>query len=82
MIFRCYLIPRGEGGGGEEGKWIDGQTGVFHFGSWIGTQIFNFHIKILSKNLFYKILCLPFQQGKLERATSFLSDEWFLGHFS
>ena len=53
----CFLL-----GGG---KWIDGQTEVCHFGSWIGTQKFNFHIKILPKNLFYKILCLLFHQGKL-----------------
>ena len=48
-------------GGG--GKWIDGQMGACHFGSWSGTQKFNFRIKILPKNLFYKILCLVFQQG-------------------
>ena len=63
------------------GEWIDGQMGVSHFGSWIGTQKFNFRIKILPQNLFYKILRLLFQQGKLERTTSFVSHEWFLRIF-
>ena len=41
---------------------MDGQ-GVCHFGSWSGTQKFNFRIKILPKNLFYKILFLLFQKN-------------------
>ena len=40
-----------------------------------------FCIKIRPRNLFYKILCLPFQQGKLVRTTSLIFHEWFLGHF-
>ena len=36
---------------------------VCHFGSQSGTQKFNFRIKNPPKNLFYKILCLLFQQG-------------------
>ena len=36
---------------------------------------FDFRIKILPKNLFYKTLCLLIQQGKMERATSFVSHE-------
>ena len=59
------LAASSGGGGGGGGKWIDGRTGVCHFGSWSGTQKFNFRTKILPKNLFYKILCLLFQQGKL-----------------
>ena len=55
VLFRATIL----GGGG--GKWIDGRTGVCHFGSWSDTQKFNFHIKILSKHLFYKILHLLFQ---------------------
>ena len=54
---------------------------VCHFGSLSGTKKINFRIKILPKNLFYKILCLPFQQGTLGRTTVFISYEWFLGHF-
>ena len=34
-----------------------------------------FRIKILPKNLFYKTLRLPFQQGKLDKTTSFVSHE-------
>ena len=62
------------------GKLIDGWMGVCHFGSWIGDQKLNFGIKIPPKNLFYKILCLPLQQRKLERTASFVSHELFLGH--
>ena len=58
MLLKPDKLPRG-------GKWIDGQTGMCHFSFRSGTQKFNFHIKILPKNLFYKILCLLFQQGKL-----------------
>ena len=70
------FVPEGGGGRG-----IDGPTGVCHFGFSIGTQNFNFCIKILPKNLFYKILRLPFQQGKLGRTTGFVSHERFKGHF-
>ena len=31
--------------------------------------------ELVPKNLFYKMLCLPFRQGKLERSTSFVSNE-------
>ena len=44
-----------------------------HFGSLSGIQKFNFRIKILPKNLFYKILCLLFQQGKLSITTNISS---------
>ena len=53
----------GASGGGGGGEWIYGQTEVCHFSSQSGTQKFNFHIKLLPKNLSYKILCLLFQQG-------------------
>ena len=39
---------------------------------------FNFRIKILPKNLFHKILHMPFQQGGPERTASFVSYKWFL----
>ena len=53
-----------EGGGGVS-ELMDRRGGWCHFSSRSGTQKFNFHIKILPKYLFYKILCLLFHQGKL-----------------
>ena len=55
--------------------------GVPFWLSTLVTQKFNYRMKTLPKNLFYGILCLPFQQGKLERTAIFVSHEWFLGHF-
>ena len=51
---------RGMGLGGGGLSEFDGQTVVCHFGSRSGTQKFNFRVKNLPKNLFYKILCLLF----------------------
>ena len=37
---------------------------------------------IFPKNLFYKILLLPFQHsGQMDKIPIFVSHEWFLGHF-
>ena len=58
-IEKNNLTPYFTQGGGSES--MDGQ-GVCHFGSWSGTQKFNFRIKILPKNLFYKIIFLLFQK--------------------
>ena len=70
----------GEGWGGEGKKRIDGWRRCAILALEL-VQKCNFPIKILPQNLFYKILCLPFQQGKLEIATSFVFHEWFLGRF-
>ena len=60
-------------GGGEVNQWTDG--GV-PFWPLIGTQKFNFHVKILLKNLFYKILCLLFHQEKLCLTNIFSRNGW------
>ena len=54
-------ISRGGGGGGGVSESMDGR----------GCAILA--LELVPKNLFYKILCFPVQQGKLERATSFVS---------
>ena len=63
MKMRNCLVVFSRGGGGEGVSESMDRRGVCHFGSRSGTQKFNFRIKILPKNLFYKILCLLFQQG-------------------
>ena len=55
---------RGGGGGSES---MDGRG--------CAILALNFRINILPKNVFYQILCLPFQQRKLEIAISFVSHE-------
>ena len=67
------------GGGGDVNRWTDGDVPIFC--SRFGTQKFNFCIKTLPKNLFYNILCLSFQQGKLEWTAIFVSYERFVCHF-
>ena len=59
--FSFWLLLRGEG----VSELMDGQ----------GCAILA--LELAPKDLFYKILYLPFQQGKLERATSFVSHECF-----
>ena len=55
---------------------MNGRTGMYLFCSQFGTPKFNFYIyDTLPKNLFYKILFLPFQQGKLEWTAIFVSHE-------
>ena len=55
---------------------INGRTEMCLFCSRFGTLKFNFYIHdTLPKKLFHKILCLPFQQGKLEWTAIFVSHE-------
>ena len=61
-LVRSIKFVPGGGGGVSESM---GRQGCAILALEFGTQKFNFHIKILPKNLFDKILCLLFQQGKL-----------------
>ena len=64
----------GGGGGGERCESVDGQ-GCANFALDLVPQNLIFTYDTVPKNLFYKILCLPFRQGKLEWTAIFLFHE-------